>query len=656
MSSLKLINILKEDKISSLDEQGARQFLVGFSGDAKAFRRAKPGIAAAFDEVLSFAQTDRNQIKGYTKSSPNALVTIDNLDDLLYALRTEGAMGADVLGLLNQGLLKAKQTPIDLIDGITKEVVATQSFRGRYASLTDGQMREKLRAAGYSDNAVESFMRNAKKDPNFKSAFKRGVAKRQTASGKEKNLTPKGDNSKVPPQQKKTLIDRAREIMDMVKVKKMTWRQLLPWAAGIGVGAFALWWFLHDSGDVVPDDMPETEPTDTGEWAPCIKELIDSKEGVIMNLDNGITVVRVVTPEYPEGLNFTSNGRVADVATKKMGSWKCKEGQITIQEQSDTETVGREVRKGALVNSDEKTIVDTIIKNASTKQSFENFLGQFKQKYNVDLAPSLGGTISPFHDQEEWLRLQNHLKGIGVTFNWDSKKGHPTFDGVTTNSSSVNASGAVAQGAVDAVQNRIGLKNIDITWDGGGTPPRTSIYHDCNGKELPHEFGCRSEQIKQVQICLGLPEKYQTGNFGPITKKAIEDKNVSLSNGLSQDVINQICGTGDEGGGVNRVPADLSPIATERLKMSDLAMPKVDMKLPNIKAPEVTPAQFYNALKDYGNIVGEDGNNRIKYKGPDLDETQLGKLDSALSEMGYTRIKQLEDMKRYGSKYVWLRQ
>ena len=81
-----------------------------------------------------------------------------------------------------------------------------------------------------------------------------------------------------------------------------------------------------------------------------------------------------------------------------------------------------------------------------------------------------------------------------------------------------------------------------------------------------------------------------------------------------------------------------------------------NLKLPNIEAREATPSQFYNALKDNGNIKGEDGNNRIKYKGPDLNEIQLSKLDSALSSLGYTRIKQLEDIKRYGSKYVWLKQ
>jgi len=210
---------------------------------------------------------------------------------------------------------------------------------------------------------------------------------------------------------------------------------------------------------------------------------------------------------------------------------------------------------------------------------------------------------------------------------------------------------------------KIGLGNIEITWDtpgGGGGGGSTSRYYDCNSKSLPHEFGCRSEQIKKVQICLGLPEKYQTGNFGPITKKAIEDKGIDVSNGMTQSVIDKVCGSNENTPeSEETTPSNreiINPITADRLKMSDLTMPKVDIKLPDIKPLEVSDEVFYNALRDNGNLIGEDGNNRIKYKGPDLDVVQLGKLDNVILPMGYTRIKNLEELKPYGSKYVWLKQ
>jgi hypothetical protein len=92
-----------------------------------------------------------------------------------------------------------------------------------------------------------------------------------------------------------------------------------------------------------------------------------------------------------------------------------------------------------------------------------------------------------------------------------------------------------------------------------------------------------------------------------------------------------------------RTSKNLNPISGDITKLG----------IPNIKPIEATSQQFYNAFRENGNLVGEDGNRRIKYKGPDLNSEQLNKLNPALSDMGYDRIKQKEEMKRYDSKYVW---
>ena len=77
--------------------------------------------------------------------------------------------------------------------------------------------------------------------------------------------------------------------------------------------------------------------------------------------------------------------------------------------------------------------------------------------------------------------------------------------------------------------------NIHIDWDGekasggggGGKiddagPARTrSTYKPCANFDLTP--GCKSDYVREVQLCLGLPQKYQTGNFGPITTKALSD-------------------------------------------------------------------------------------------------------------------------------------
>jgi len=233
-----------------------------------------------------------------------------------------------------------------------------------------------------------------------------------------------------------------------------------------------------------------------------------------------------------------------------------------------------------------------------------------------------------------------------------------TMDNAMSGTYACKAGGGVETKPLSENELNEQSSNITITWDkkDGETPPPPkppkSNFHDCSNKELPHEFGCRSKQVKEVQVCLGLPEKYQTGNFGPITKKALEDKGIDTSNGLTQSIIDSVCNGADEEVVKKREQIKLEPLAPRDIKLKPIDLS--NLKLPDIKPLEVSPAKFYNALKDNGNIVGEDDNNRIKYKGPDLDDTQLGRLDTALSEMGYVRIKQKD--KDYGVKYVWQKQ
>jgi hypothetical protein len=169
------------------------------------------------------------------------------------------------------------------------------------------------------------------------------------------------------------------------------------------------------------------------------------------------------------------------------------------------------------------------------------------------------------------------------------------------------------------------------------------------------KFGCKSDKIREVQSCLEMPQEKQTGNFGPLTQKALTEKGYSGTELSEPDYLKilQNCGKTTEPSRVNRLNAEPIKLAPRDIKPAQINLS--NLKLPDIKAPEVSDDVFYNALRSNGNIIGEDGNNRIKYKGPDLDELQIGKLDNVLKGMGYTRIKQLEDIKRYGSKYVWLK-
>ena len=147
-------------------------------------------------------------------------------------------------------------------------------------------------------------------------------------------------------------------------------------------------------------------------------------------------------------------------------------------------------------------------------------------------------------------------------------------------------------------------------------------------------------------------------------------KNNIYTKGLSKDVYDAVKG--------NCAPSQRKKLDTSIEKAQPVGL-KMSSLAPNTK--EIDPNQlkskmdsmiqsnrpsvdYYNLFKEAGYIRGdasettlEDGTviaatKRVKYKGPDLDDEILGKLDGILSANGYERIKQ--KTKDYGEKYVWL--
>lgn len=519
--------IVENEEAQTINEFG-RAWIKTFSGDAKALKSAEPALHAAFTDVLSIAKTDKNQIKGLTKMSPNKFVNITNVDDLLYALRTDRGMTNETLALFNQGLLKSAKTPTQIIEDIAKEVVKSDNFIKTYGGMTPKEMESALKSKGYSDNAVKSLMENAKKDKNFKTAYQKGVQKRKvkkTSTGKTKNLNTKTNGTTVPPGQKTTLTKRAQELLDGIKNKKWNWKKVLAWGAGIGVGAVALWWWFYDNAEIVPDDLPENEPTVNGDWAPCIQNLINNKSGVVSASPNGeisVSVAKTGNPEYDKagGLQFYSNGRVMLRDGSKKGSWTCKEGKAVMTEQTvevsdsvmqnyvDTavddldgwvDAGNLSSLKGILKNLSGKTYrgqdaIKAFLKFYSNDEGGDSFIGDVQSVGTKTVG------VAGISDKEEILRL-------------------------------ASSKGAISKGGVPKIGGG-GLSDINITWDSNKgeepspepaptpSPKKKSKYHQCS--DFPLLPGCKSPMIKEVQYCLGMESKYQTGNFGPITAEKIQ--------------------------------------------------------------------------------------------------------------------------------------
>jgi hypothetical protein len=472
-------------------------------------------------------------------------------EELLTALKGN-RLTSTLKGSLELSILKSNTKNAKLIDLATENLVRNKAFDQKYAAeFAKGQpaYEKALKQAGYSEDAITKIVQKKFNLPTAKPLPSKPTTPPPPPPANIKNLWTKfGD-----------------KIKELLK-NKPNWKQLVLKVAGLGIGAAALWYMIDSfMGDEKPADTPPVPPADT-KWDPCINELIKSGEA---QTTTDVNAVIVKPTDFPDGLEFFNNGRVMDIAGKKMGTWKCKGTTPVISE---------------------------------------------SQKI------SLNGLL----DEQENIKTAKEVDTMYVR-----KK----------------SSSDIA----------------DITWDGQNKPVKKSKYHDCSGKDT-FEFGCRATKIKEIQKCLGMEERYQTGNFGPLTKKALGDAGYDVNQGITVDIYNKIKASCTDNSNV-RAPkldnAKIEPIKT------DLTPKAAGINTDNLKMPNIQPLgqgnqgeSIYKGLKN--NFTDKtlpyifSSGDRIKYKGDEIGEGSLGQLDQYLSTLGYQRIKEKD--KDYGVKYVWAKQ
>lgn len=422
-------------------------------------------------------------------------------------------------------------------------------------------------------------------------------------------------------------------------------------------------WLFPDEAVVLTDeggkDLGDTNLV-TGGWAECIKQLINNKEATIESFGKDDSRVIVQNSDYPEGLAFYTNGRVIDLKTKKMGNWECVGGKPTtisesnklslmdmITEQSDDEIDSDVDRMIDLLDFpvSQQNMVDAseLLKKYENSPKGADFLNLYKSSGwgKGDLMKSINNV---FTTEPKSVRLkgiiQKQIKNI------QSGSSETKSDGETTTS------------------GKVGLKNIKITWDsdkkseedGGTVVKKKSKYTNCNDKDLPHSFGCKSQKIKEVQKCLGMELKYQTGNFGPITKSKLDEKGHDSSKGLTQELYDKIIASCADEEGTKKMQSVDMVGKSDKKSVSDYSTDNLSQKLksqPKIQMNQQTPIEYFNLLKKGGYIQGGEGSGRIKYKGPIPDQSVVEKLDTALDSMGYYRLKQVPKEDGEEIKYVW---
>jgi hypothetical protein len=549
-------------------------------------------------------------------------------------------------------------------------VVGSDTFIKNYGKMTPKEMEASLKSKGYSDNAVKSLMENAKKDKNFKTAYQKGVQKRKlkkTSTGKTKNLNTKTNGTTVPPAQKTTLIKRTQELLDGIKNKKWNWKKVLAWGAGIGVGALALWWWFYDNAEIVPDDLPENEPTVNGDWAPCIQNLINNKSGVVGTSPSGevsVVVTKTGNEEYDKlgGLQFYSNGRVRLSGNGKMGSWTCKDGEAVIKEMFLNEQTDSEI------DSDVETMIDLLdfpvtsndmqdalvmLKKYSTSPKGKEFLKSYKDagygrgSLQKSLTYITTTKASSARAKREMSSLISQIEGGKTT---------PTPT-ITPNPSTGG-----------------GIGGINITWDGEKTAePETPVVKSSEGtkksskftdrNKFPYRFGDRGPIVKEVQICFGFPVNLQTGNFGPKTLKKLQE--LYGTSEINEDTYNKIkekCKSTSTTDTKTDTKTDTTTTDTKKpvtpdVKPIENTKPVSDTTASTTQPPSSPKTESGGELYARLNAAGLLGPRRfqrsvIVYKGEDLSKEELDKLTTYLDTRGFRLSRDNKD-KRFGEKIVF---
>ena len=634
-------------------------------------------VASELEAYLKIMIKDQKIAAELTKNG------IRTAEELLAALKGN-RLSKTLKGSLELGVLKSNTKNAKLIDLASENLVRNKVFDQKYAAeFAKGQpaYEKALKQAGYSEDAITKIVQ--KKFNQIDPKTGKPYARPETIAKKDIGATSGKPNPKPnvppPPSNIKSLWEKWKTRLQEQLKKKRSWKEMVAWGAGLSIGAAALWYMMDQfvADDEKPAETPPTPPADDTQWAPCVKELLDSKEGTLMQVGaSNLTVVRLVTAEYPEGLNFVSNGRVGDIKTGKMGSWKCKDGEVKVQKESIIMSLTRLVLSEQANEISDETM-DTYVDDAV--DDLDGYVAEYNLQSLFDILTALKGKTNngedatkkflQYYKEDEDADFVSDVQGVGVANLSVKAKNMKTQIIALANNTS-------AQPVTPPVAGKIGLSKIDISWDGekpaetpvgggsvGGGGKSGVNYHDCSSKDFPLEFGCISPKIAEIQGCLGITP--QKGYFGPKTKRTMEST-YNLSSGITKTIYDEVkakCGEPaktDDNKVVTPAPEEKPqaqmPTNGENPDAAGLNKPEVaPEKTPEPAVPEETGRDIYNRLEKQGffrgSKIGE--NNRVPYKGGKLPNSDVQKLDQFFGDEGYKRFEPAKEGKRYGEKYVW---
>jgi len=391
---------------------------------------------------------------------------------------------------------------------------------------------------------------------------------------------------------------------------------------------------------------------------PCIGDLL-SKPGCTLEStsategDPVIVLTQTGEEEYDKagGLKFYMNNTVTYANGKRKGRWQCKgETAEIVQEENDALS---DIFENILIEQDINAgRVDRLVRRTARNLKGNIDRGDLQTIYRIlnrvkDAKYDGQDAITLIQQDYERLHGRNLINDVqSVTTGLDQRGILARKNLLALLQSKAAEVEAGTEGGEAGAGGGKPLDNIVITWDGDSTTPGgggagKSKYSWCEA--MPFQFGCHNDRIREIQLCLGLPEKYQTGNFGPITSAKLKEVGYDISGGITEDIYRDVLARCNKFGtpAQTATPEREKPI--ERVQpIKPAAIPSVAPKLDTGLRPSTQPP--IDRQKAILNNVRRDR----KYVGPPLNDAETRWLNSWMKSIGNTDIEKAKEKVLYG--------
>jgi hypothetical protein len=593
--------------------------------------------------------------------------------DEIFAALKDGKLTGKELGRVEKGLLKSAETSPGLRKSISIDFAKDKNVLGELAKNnrnTTAEIKEYLKGKGYPPESINEIVAQMKANGaiDAKGLLVKNAGKVANTSGKVAS---------------KKFGTRIKELLTNIKVKKMSWKRLLLWGASLSIGGYALWYLIKQNSDVIPDGMPTTPPNPKDDWGPCLNYMIKNMGARIkQSPTQGIVVTTVPNGEYPGGIQFYPNGRMVNLQTKDMGTWKCVGGQAQTNENDGktmmNESVGQIVKRvlnERFLMEQSNSQIDNDVEDMIDYLDFPVYGNDYVNIYNLLKKYGANGKYKEFAEQyndsgfaKTSLRSDiNSIYTIDAAPTRMKKQILALLDQIESGKVLPSTSTSNTKtGSTGFKMTTLKEQELQMSWDkdrkpgggdgnsgGGGSTTTRKTYYDCtnvNIETTPLTYGCKSSKIGEIQKCLGVSVD---NKFGPNTRKALIDNAYDMSKGITKEIYTKVLSACNPTSSSTEGGADVKYLRTPiKLDLGDVPQMPTKKTSGSSNSSGMTDAQFYQSFVDSGlitrNLIG-----RIVYKGQVLEPEEKSKLDNQMATMGYVPTR--EAATDEGERYVWKR-